>query len=119
MGASDMTMKPAMKLGISVFVIVASSLLWLRGWSDSLVRFPERRDEAIFRQNVAHESSPDYQAERTLAEAYWRRYPDVAEDGYFGKTGPYGSLGARKHFTLHGKQEGRIWDEASSPEQNK
>lgn len=48
--------------------------------------------------------------EARLAEAYWSRYPDVAANARFGRHGKLGSAGAREHFRLHGRKEGRVWD---------
>ena len=44
-----------------------------------------------------------------LAEAYWRRYPDVGNDGYYGRQGPFGERGAAMHYEKHGRNEGRQW----------
>lgn len=46
-----------------------------------------------------------------LAERYWQRYPDIAGDAYFGRSGPGGPSGARDHYERHGRREGRIWGE--------
>lgn len=46
---------------------------------------------------------------RASAVAYWKCYPDVATDPYFGISGPLGMLGAREHFERHGRREGRVW----------
>jgi len=59
-------------------------------------------------ERYSKEFAPDQQAEKILAEAYWRRYPDVRNDPYYGKHGPMGFKGAREHFEQHGKYEGRI-----------
>ena len=56
------------------------------------------------------EHSVDYEEERALAEAYWNRNPDVEADLIqFGRHGPLGILGAREHYNIHGRREGRIW----------
>ena len=46
---------------------------------------------------------------RALAEAYWTRNRDVADDAIFGRAGSMGVFGAREHYTRHGKREGRRW----------
>ena len=61
-------------------------------------------------EEVARGKSTDLLAERMLAEAYWSRYPDVAADAVFGRTGKMGIYGAREHYQRHGRHEGRIWD---------
>jgi hypothetical protein len=57
--------------------------------------------------------------ERLLAEAYWRRYPDVGADPAFGVHGQLGVWGAREHFQRHGQREGRQWGESMGGERGK
>ncbi|MBT5812553.1 MAG: hypothetical protein HOI19_19435 [Rhodospirillaceae bacterium] len=47
--------------------------------------------------------------EAALAEAYWRRYGDVAADSIFGRAGQLGVHGAREHFNRPGQRENRRW----------
>jgi hypothetical protein len=47
--------------------------------------------------------------ETALADAYWRRYEDVAADPVFGRAGQLGVHGAREHFNRHGQRENRQW----------
>lgn len=47
--------------------------------------------------------------EARLAEAYWNRYPDVAANAIFGRNSRLGIGGAREHYNLHGRKEGRVW----------
>ena len=58
---------------------------------------------------VGQENDPGSSLEHELAEAYWRRYPDIKEDAHYGINGPLGIFGAREHFRQHGKREGRVW----------
>lgn len=44
----------------------------------------------------------------TPSEDYWRRYPDVAADSYYGRSRP---TGAREHYDCCGKFEGRTWND--------
>ena len=53
----------------------------------------------------------DLQQEAALADAYWRRYGDVAADSVVGRDGALGVFGAREHYNRHGRRENRIWGE--------
>lgn len=56
------------------------------------------------------ESAPEAENdEKMLAEAYWRRYPDVAADPEFGMSGTLGYAGAFEHYRRYGQQEERVW----------
>ncbi len=48
---------------------------------------------------------------RRQAEAYWDRYPNVANNWHFGRNGELGIYGARTHYLRHGRYEGRVWPE--------
>lgn len=51
-----------------------------------------------------------------LAEAYYLRYPDIASDTFFGRSGPMGIYGAREHYRQYGRSEGRIFGDILKPE---
>lgn len=65
------------------------------------------RERAYLRAQLAA-SEQRVDREAALAEAYWRRYPDVAADVTYGPRG-MGVEGARAHYRNHGKAEGRVW----------
>lgn len=65
-----------------------------------------RREGRIFRPLA---ESPDPEAEKILAKAYWDRYPDVRESPIWGEHSDLGILGPRDHFIHIGKAIGRIW----------
>jgi hypothetical protein len=69
----------------------------------------ERRMQMEVQRRYAETGRLDEQRERSLADAYWTRYPDVARDPYFGREGVLGLWGAREHYAQHGKREGRSW----------
>lgn len=61
---------------------------------------------------LTHEAAQgdrDAGTEAVMAEEYWKRYPDVAADRYFGRNGVLGIFGPREHWQRHGRREGRIW----------
>jgi len=60
-------------------------------------------------KKIIETRSPDYTRELELAEAYWRTYPNVAKDKYYGRNGQMGVHGARAHFEAHGKRIGWKW----------
>ncbi|MBE0585593.1 MAG: hypothetical protein IH612_17775 [Desulfofustis sp.] len=88
-----------------VIVLVASFGCWLVGLAAS-PPFQGDRPATIVSAERPDEQDP---AELALARAYWTRYPDVASHSYFGENGVLGIDGARSHYSLHGKAEGRRW----------
>ena len=54
----------------------------------------------------------DMEEEKELAEAYWRRYPDIAQDPVWGRQGSMGILGPRDHYHYYGRSQGRTWGKA-------
>ena len=88
-----------------VIICVVSFGSWLVGVAGSPLFQPER-PPAIGAGDRADDHDP---AELALARAYWNRYPDVANHSYFGENGILGTEGARAHYQLHGKAEGRRW----------
>lgn len=51
----------------------------------------------------------DLQLEAKLAQAYWKRYPDIAASEVWGRNSQLGILGPRDHFKYIGKGQGRVW----------
>ncbi len=70
-----------------------------------------------FRQHGRHEGRihgplaelEDPEKERDLAEAYWGRYPEVAESQVWGRKSALGIRGPRDHYRYIGRQQKRIW----------
>ncbi len=91
--------------GVAVAVALA---VYLWGAFTSPVFDQQRyRERAYLRAQLAS-SEQRVEREAALAEAYWRRYPDVAADVTYGPGG-MGVEGARAHYRNHGKAEGREW----------
>lgn len=68
-----------------------------------------RAQERVVINKHARRATVDLDYERSVAEAYWRRNPDVAADAFFGVNGALGIFGAREHYDRHGRGEGRQW----------
>lgn len=66
-------------------------------------------EEVGERKSYIAQHTPLDRAERR-AKAYWKRYPDVAADPFFGENGAQGIFGPLVHFERHGRSEGRLWD---------
>jgi hypothetical protein len=99
------TARPAVILGI----MAISAWLWFDGLARSPFFTPALLEERRYVQRYILEHAPDNAEERMLAYAYWHRYPDVREDGHYGKEGTMGIFGARKHYEQHGRHEGRVY----------
>jgi len=65
--------------------------------------------ERVVINKHARRAHVDVVRELALAQAYWHRNPDVAQDGFFGVDGALGTFGAREHYDRHGRLEGRRW----------
>jgi hypothetical protein len=65
-----------------------------------------RREGRIF-QPVLEPEDPEL--ERQLAEAYWRRYPDIRDHLLWGEDSSLGFLGPRDYHIHVGRQQGRVW----------
>ena len=98
---------------ISIMVAVA---LWIRGFAESPLLFPQKVGETKFLQNYLGSNKPSLQEERVLAESYWLRYKDVRNDPHWGKNGRMGVWGPRDHFKTFGKKEGRIYQPVIEPD---
>lgn len=93
---------------LTTVTLCVSIGVWGAGLVNSVIINPEIRAEKQYLQ-TDREHSPDLQDQRMLALAYWKRYEDIRSDPYFGVHGPNGIFGARDHYKLHGKWEGRIY----------
>jgi hypothetical protein len=89
---------------VVVIICVVSFGSWLVGLANSPLFHPDRSTTLSIK--YSNEIDP---AELALARVYWDRYPDVADHSYFGENGVLGADGARTHYLLHGKAEGRHW----------
>ena len=65
-----------------------------------------RREGRIY-ELVAEVEDPEQ--EHILAEAYWRRYPDIAASRIWGRTSALGIRGPRDHYRYIGRQQKMIW----------
>ncbi len=96
------------KIAISL-ILLLSYILWFTGFLASPVGNKQKALEQQYLEKILTTKAPRYKEEKELAQAYWLRYPGVQKDLYFGKSGPKGVWGAREHYELYGKKEGRIW----------
>lgn len=53
----------------------------------------------------------DPEKERILAEAYWSRYPEVAESPVWGRKSALGIRGPRDHYRYIGRRQNMTWEE--------
>ncbi len=53
----------------------------------------------------------DLQREKLLAEAYWRRYPEVALSPVWGRKSKLGIRGPRDHYRYIGVHQDKVWGE--------
>jgi hypothetical protein len=103
------------RLALAGAVVAASWLVYAYGaWHSPLLDSQLAAQQAYLTQ-VLRGASIDMVEEQRQADLYWSRYPDVANDRYFGRDGAMGVRGAREHFERHGRREGRIWGDAPAP----
>ncbi|PIE58129.1 MAG: hypothetical protein CSA33_04240 [Desulfobulbus propionicus] len=81
--------------------------LGIKGPADHY-RHHGRQEGRVFQELI---TAKDTAREAKLAEAYWSRYPDVAQSPVWGKKSALGVAGPRDHYLLFGQDEGRIWGE--------
>lgn len=93
---------------LSWLAAAAALALYAAAFCHSPAADPDEPARHAFLERMAAPGPAD-DGERALAEAYWRRYPDVAADRYFGAHGQLGRAGAREHYQRHGRREGRVW----------
>lgn len=109
-------MRRLFKILVPILVLGSSLTLYLLGLIHSPLLHPEQLAERRYVEHFLQQNAPDLEQERKLAEAYWRRYRDVAQDSYYGRQGPMGIFGAREHYQQHGRREGRIFAPLPEPE---
>lgn len=120
MGDEPRRATSALRRGVGFGAFVAACAVWLYGAVHSpvldadLARQKAFADHILNRQPTAPavpaEAPPAAPSTETdLADAYWRRNPGVAGHHRFGRQGELGVGGARLHYDLHGRFEGRRW----------
>lgn len=65
-----------------------------------------RREGRIYAPVAAGE---DPERERLLAEAYWHRYPEIADSQIWGRKSALGILGPRDHYRYIGSRRKMLW----------
>lgn len=107
---------PTLLTWVTAFTLFLSIVAWGYGMFQSRIWDPQVREEQRYLTGFLRDSSADRSLERQLAKAYWLRYEDVRSDSFFGENGPGGIYGAREHYQLHGRHEGRIFGPLIEPE---
>ena len=105
---ADTTRREILRAIASAAIILAAAVIWLSGFLHSPIITPQPKREQTTAQIPGRTSTED-EKQRELAEAYWKRYPDVANHHYYGRNGILGIDGAQTHFNQHGKSAGRIY----------
>ena len=73
-----------------------------------------RREGRIYKL-VAEVEDPEQ--ERILAEAYWRRYPDIAASHIWGRNSALGIRGPRDHYRNIGRRQKLTWGSSETVQQ--
>ena len=91
------------------YALVAVALA-LYGWGalTSPVFDPERQAQREFLRAFLDRNAPDQALEAALAEAYWRRYPNIRDHPHYGPDG-VGVPGARAHYLRRGRYLDYRW----------
>ncbi len=100
-----------LRIAIIVAVTLVAWAVYGYGAFHSPLLNRELAERQAYVNQIAKQARGDFAEEHRLAEAYWNRYPDVANNRYFGRDGAMGVGGAREHYNRHGKREGRVWGE--------
>ncbi len=100
---------PRATTALLITVFLVSVGLWLAGLHQSPLFHPTLPKEEQYVRQYLDYHSPERLQERLLADAYWRRYPDIGADPYFGTNGTLGVAGAREHYRSYGRSEGRLF----------
>lgn len=103
--------RASLRAFIAAAACVAALALYAYGLHGEPRLRPVDPRQRVYAAHVLQGNILDLQQETVLAEAYWRRYSDVATDPIFGRTGQLGVHGAREHYNRHGRREKRIWGE--------
>lgn len=99
-----------------VALFCCSSLVaWLVAYLNSPAEIKELAAKKSSINRVLKTGNYDSEKEKLLAEAYWLRYPTLAENSRWGRKGPMGILGPRDHFRNHGRLDGWIWGPVMRP----
>jgi hypothetical protein len=101
--------RPWLRVAAMTATALAGFAIYFYGAFNAPVLDPDLAARKAYLDRVIRTDETDPATERALADAYWGRYPDVAEDAYFGRLGKLGLEGARAHFERHGRTEGRVW----------
>lgn len=94
---------------IGAVVFLAALAGFGAGFAHSPIIDDVLAQERVVINKHARRGHVDVVREQALAQAYWQRNPDVAQDGFFGTDGALGTFGAREHYDRHGRLEGRRW----------
>lgn len=90
-----------------LFALAVAVYAWQASDTPLLDRHLAARDHYL--EAVARQDAGQPTADNAAAASYWSRYPDVADDAYYGRGGPLGAGGALQHYRDHGQREGRVW----------
>ncbi|MDP6351711.1 MAG: hypothetical protein QF926_11925 [Alphaproteobacteria bacterium] len=84
--------------------------LAIYGWRalTSPVLDSERFAQRAFLRAFLDQNAPDPELEAALAEAYWRRYPEIRDHPHYGPGG-VGVPGARAHYLRRGRYLDYRW----------
>lgn len=105
----------SLKFTTGAVVVITGVILWWLHYAKSPMTDPNLAREYRYVVNYLRENAPDHNREKELAEAYWKRYPDVRDHPFYGVSGPTGTHGAHDHFRQHGKREGRVMAPLPTP----
>ena len=92
-----------------------SCILWLDNFLNSPAWDKNKAEEQLVLRKKNQQTAPELAEERGLAQAYWSRYPGVRNSLVYGENSPMGILGAREHYRVYGKKEGRIFGSLIHP----
>lgn len=107
-------MRP-LRFFISIGICAISLVLYIHFFLKSPIWDKKKKQEYSYLQQSEQNLTPEMKREKRLAEAYWRRYPDVRADPHWGQDSPMGIRGPREHYGQHGKREGRIYGPIIQP----
>lgn len=97
------------RLLLSALIITLAWSVWLPEAINSPVLNRQIEAERDYLNDILFYRSPQFEVEKQSAEAYWKRYPEIADHWLWGKNGELGIRGPKDHYERFGKWEGRIW----------
>jgi len=106
-----------LRLVMALLTCGLSAALWLHNFFRSPAGDPARKAERDSLRATIQHLAPNLAEERELAQAYWQRYPDVLQDGFWGERSPMGIRGPRDHFRQYGRHEGRVFGPIPKPDE--